>query len=440
MYAKTGIRKDTQLIYYNNTPLSEKNIDSVPSGSNLTMSVALVGGGANCEICYENGTHICHECQEKIFCSECCTKFHKHPSRSSHNPIILNSSELACAVDSEALHNDPQSDTSTSVFPWDDDRSDSPGTNETFMEASMVMTLAEKFDMTRFKDYQKETIRALQCRTDCLVIQPTGSGKSLCFQFPAVHENKIAVVITPTISLMQDHVKNCETLGISAAYFGSAQLDLQAEKKVLSTDSDVRIIFITPERIAKDEKNAKLRHLIDSNRVCLIALDEAHLFHYWQEFQVAYKKLEHLKTDFPSVPLLCLTATAPPLVKESVCTLLRNPVICCASIDRPNILLRCEEIPSCIRRKDFSYFASRVANILNGSESAIIYTDFIEDVGPITSELNDVGIDTVAYYGEMDIRSRNESFEMWRTGEIKVMVATSAFGMGINKANIRHII
>ena len=103
--------------------------------------------------------------------------------------------------------------------PWDDDDiTDSPNTSQAFMEASMIMTLAEKFNLTRFRKYQKEVITTLLAGQDCLVVQPTGSGKSLCFQFPAVHQNKISVVITPTISLMQDHVKNCETYGIKAAY------------------------------------------------------------------------------------------------------------------------------------------------------------------------------------------------------------------------------
>ena len=127
-------------------------------------------------------------------------------------------------------------------------------------------------------------------------------------------------------------------------------------------------------------------------------------------------------------------------MEESIHYLLRNPTISKGSIDRPNIMLACEEIPSSTRRKDFSYFASRVSEMLQSDECAIVYTDFIDDVGPIMSELSNYGIDSVAYYGEMDIRSRNESFDRWRNGDVSVMVATSAFGMGINKPNIRHII
>ena len=107
-----------------------------------------------------------------------------------------------------------------------------------------------------------------------------------------------------------------------------------------------------------------MQRLVDENRLCLIALDEAHLFHYWQEFRNAYKTLGSLKHNFPSTPLLCLTATAPLAVEESICYMLRNPVISKASVDRPNIMLACEEIPSYIGRKDFSYFTSRVSDML----------------------------------------------------------------------------
>ena len=314
-----------------------------------------------------------------------------------------------------SLPNENHAGTSGNADPWDDndDITDSPNTSQAFMEASMVMTLAEKFDLTRFRKYQKEAITALLSGQDCLVVQPTGSGKSLCFQFPAVHQNKISIVITPTISLMQDHVKNCELYGIKAAYFGSAQLDLHMEERILSTEnSDISVVLVTPEWIARADKKAKLQRLVDEKRVCLIALDEAHLFHYWQEFRNVYKTLESLKHEFPSTPLLCLTATIPPVVEDSIRYLLRNPVISKASVDRPNIMLACEEIPSSIHQKDFSYFASRVSDMLQSDEFAIVYTDFIDDVGPIMSELSNHGIDSVACYGEMDIRSRNESFDI----------------------------
>ena len=180
----------------------------------------------------------------------------------------------------------------------------------------------------------------------------------------------------------------------------------------------------------------KIQNLVRQEKISLIALDEAHLLHLWPQFRKAYQELEHLKINFPTTPIIALTATAPPEVETTIVKILRNPFISRESINRPNIYLACEEMPG---RKDFSYFASRVAELI-GDSTTIIYTDFIDDIGPIVSELNECSIDCVAYHGEMDIKSRNDSYTKWRNGDIKVMVATSAFGMGIDKANIRIII
>ena len=247
-------------------------------------------------------------------------------------------------------------------------------------------------------------------------------------------------IVVPDISLMQDHVTNCKRLGIKAELLGSAQPDLLAEDRVLSLDSDVSIVLVTPEWMANPHKKDKVKELVSNGKVCMIAIDEAHLFHYWKEFRPAYKDLESLRTDFPNTPLMCLTATAPHCVEQSIHKLLRDPLLSRSSINRPNIFLACEEIPSYVGRKDFSYFASRVSDIISEDECTIIYTDFIDDVGPIMSELSEKNIDSVAYYGEMDMKTRSESFDRWRCGDVKVMVATSAFGMGINQPNIRNII
>ena len=452
IHESTSIPPEFQRLYFGRKLITNCTnlVNDIPCGSNLNLMVHLKGGGNNyCEICYEKGEYQCTECDNKIFCSDCCTKYHKHPSRSSHKHIIdLNSDQTDLPECSDHCHSDKSTHNDHDdchLFEDNDsgsefDISDTPNTSSFFQEASMVMTLAERFNLTRFKEYQKDAILALLSGRDCLISHPTGSGKSLCFTFPAVYENKKTIVVSPTISLMMDQVKNCDEQGIKATYLGSAQLDLSVEDRVLSSNSDTSLIFVTPEWIVKPDKKAKVQRLAQNRQLCMIAIDEAHLYHYWQEFRAAYKQLENLKDEFPSTPIACLTATAPPLVQESILKLLRNPFITKGSINRPNITLSCEALPSNVKRKDFSHFASRVSNILDESQSAIIYTDFIDDVGPIMSKLNEEGIESVAYYGEMDIRSRNESYTRWRNGEVNVIVATSAFSMGINKPDIRHVI
>lgn len=153
-----------------------------------------------------------------------------------------------------------------------------------------------------------------------------------------------------TISLMQDQVAKLEEKGIKAVYLGSAQLDVSVEDHAISPGSDVNLIFVTPEWISKSQKRAKLHELVDHSKITLIAIDEAHLYHQWLEFHTAYGDLEQLKIEFPTVPLICLTATAPPPVLGSIMKLLRDPFVSSASIDRPNVFLACEEIP-CVTAK-----------------------------------------------------------------------------------------
>ena len=264
VYAETGIPEECQRFLYNNSLLTEENIIMIPNGSTIILSLALKGGGNNCEICFENGVYICKDCDGKILCGDCCKKFHKHPDRSSHDPELLQnstcSSEQHSALESSCQSGNASNSASNIESysnSWDDEFSASPNTSTALEEACMVMTLTETFNITRFREYQRKTIKALCSGNDCLVIQPTGSGKSLYFQFPSVYTNKIAIVITPTISLMQDHVTNCEKYGIKAVFLGSAQLDLNAEEHVLSGESDAKIVLVTPEWISKPDKKKK---------------------------------------------------------------------------------------------------------------------------------------------------------------------------------------
>ena len=140
--------------------------------------------------------------------------------------------------------------------------------------------------------------------------------------------------------------------------------------------------FCTPEWISKDENKAKVQRLVDADMLSVIAIGEAHLFYQWQEFGHAYNELETLKFQFPTTPLMILTATAPPSVESSLHQLVRSPVISKSSINRPNIFLQCEEILS--DEDSLSIFATRVSQIIQ-DECSIVYTDFINDIGPIMS-------------------------------------------------------
>ena len=151
------------------------------------------------------------------------------------------------------------------------------------VEATKRYSLADTFDLTHFKDYQTRIIDAVIEKRDTLVVQPTDSGKSLCFQFPAVYTRKLSLVVSPTISLMQDQTLQLQARGISAMYLGSAQMDPQAESKVFSPDSNVSVLFVSPEWLFQnDDTNLrKVQKMREAGRMGLIAVDEAHLICDW---------------------------------------------------------------------------------------------------------------------------------------------------------------
>ena len=311
--------------------------------------------------------------------------------------------------------------------------------DESLKHATLIATLAERFNLTSLKPFQKTVIDATLNGQDTLVIQPTGSGKSICFQFPPIYLNKKAIIVTPTISLMQHQVHKLNGIGIQSVLLGSAQLDKQVEIHALQPDSKEQIIFVTPEWIAKSVNQMKLHSLIRSDKLALIAIDEAHLFNEWNDFRSAFSELRRLKSEFPSIPLMALTATATAAVKDEIKLLLRNPVVSQSSMNRPNVTLKVEELEQDKSKPQAVQFASKAAEII-GSGASIIYTDFIADIGPIVSALQEVGVEAVGYHGEMDIPTRQESYLKWKSGEVRTIVATKAFGMGIDKADIRHVI
>ena len=159
-------------------------------------------------------------------------------------------------------------------FPFNE----TPSQNESFQETTLIATLAETFGLTKFKPFQKEIIKATLDGKDTVVIHPTGSGKSLCFQFPPMYQHKKAIIISPTTSLMQDQVTNLTNKGIRATYLGSAQRNKKAEVEAFMPQNDDRSIFVTLEWISKDENKAKVQMLVDSDMLSVIAIDEAHLF------------------------------------------------------------------------------------------------------------------------------------------------------------------
>ena len=194
VFAKTGIPPNTQQ-FIAGTKLVTSSAD-IKDNSTLTLKIKLCGG-SNCDICYSSGSlFICKECKQTL-CVECSGRVHQHPKRAHHKP-----DRLYVGAPDDASLDTSNTDTHDSVENFEIVLSQD--SERSLSDAMLIATLAEQFGLTSFKTFQKEVIDAtLQCK-DTLVIQPTGSGKSLCFQFPPVHQNKKAIIVTPTISLMQE--------------------------------------------------------------------------------------------------------------------------------------------------------------------------------------------------------------------------------------------
>lgn len=300
------------------------NLLDIGKECNVFLNLNFAGGSGECDICFGPGEFVCRECKNQITCKECCDRVHQHPKRAHHKPLSNHDTNTQAstvpiaAIDSgKDVHNNSFS--SDHEFPF----LDSPSLNETFEHATKIATLAECFSLTTFSDFQELVIDNTLAGRDSIVVQPTGSGKSLCFQFPPIYTNKKAIVISPTISLMYDQVTNLLDKKIKSTFLGFAQLDKTVEDRALSADGEDSIIFVTPEWISKPEKRVKLKSLCDRGKLSLIAIDEVHLYHHWQEFQSSYKDLELLKSDFPTTPIMALTATAPPEVMSSIHKLVR---------------------------------------------------------------------------------------------------------------------
>ncbi len=184
---------------------------------------------------------------------------------------------------------------------------------------------------------------------------------------------------------MQDQVHKLNDLKVPSVFLGSAQLDKQAEVRALNPDSNEMLVFVTPEWITKPNNQMKLHSMAHANKLSLIAIDEAHLVIEWSDFRNAFSELRRLKSDFPNVPIMALTATATKNVEnEIIMQLLRYPVFSKCSVNCPNITLKVEELSN--DSSPAVQFAKRAAEIIN-STSSIVYTDFIADIGPIVSVL-----------------------------------------------------
>ncbi|MES2199733.1 MAG: DNA helicase RecQ [Chlamydiota bacterium] len=299
------------------------------------------------------------------------------------------------------------------------------------MPDSLQEHLKALFGYNSFRDSQEQIIKTLLAGRDVLAILPTGAGKSLCYQLPAMLLPGITLVVSPLISLMQDQVVSLSKNGLSAAFLNSS-LPLEEVRNIMQNLSQHKILYIAPERFADKEFLAELQ----KTPVSLFAIDEAHCISQWgHAFRLDYRQLSLLKKLFPKVPIIALTATATAEVEKDILLQLamKDPFVAKTSFDRPNLTLRVYP------KKDA---LTQVCDFLDKYEGkpGIIYSATRDSVDDMYDQLKKKGLSVGKYHAGLSSAKRAEAQHDFVYGELSLIVATVAFGMGIHKPDIRFII
>ncbi|NMM41392.1 DNA helicase RecQ [Pseudoalteromonas arctica] len=298
---------------------------------------------------------------------------------------------------------------------------------------SPAAILKQVFGYSEFRDGQETVINAALNGQDSLVLLPTGGGKSVCYQVPALALNGLTVVISPLISLMQDQVSQLQALGVKAAYINnSLNRDEQQQIYQQLHNGLLKLLYVAPEKVLQHEFKERLSHL----NISLFAIDEAHCVSHWgHDFRPHYCRLSELKQRFADVPMMALTATADKATRFDIVQQLglNAPYIHTGSFDRPNIRYTIEE-----KFKPLAQLLRYLKEQQN--QSGIIYCTSRKRVDEIAEKIADAGMNAAAYHAGMS----NEQRQFVQTGfardDIQIVVATVAFGMGINKPNVRFVL
>jgi ATP-dependent DNA helicase RecQ len=298
-----------------------------------------------------------------------------------------------------------------------------------------LQALQKYYGYNEFRNQQEAIIQHVLNKGDAMVLMPTGGGKSLCYQLPAVLLDGLTIVISPLIALMKDQVDALNVTGIPAAYLNSTQNSAE-QQDIISRlkNNEIKLLYLAPERLFKSE--SRLTGFLKSLRVSLIAIDEAHCISHWgHDFRPEYLMLAGLKTAFPNIPVIALTATADQLTRKDILEklALQQPAQFVSSFNRANI----------------SYTVSPKKNSFNqlltfldsrSEESGIIYCLSRQSTEELADQLKKEGFLAEAYHAGLNHETKARNQEAFLRDEVRIMVATIAFGMGINKSNVRYVV
>ncbi|MBI5425638.1 MAG: DNA helicase RecQ [Opitutae bacterium] len=297
----------------------------------------------------------------------------------------------------------------------------------------LLLTLKTTFGYGAFRPLQREIIETSLAGKDVFALLPTGGGKSLCFQLPALHRSGLTVVVSPLIALMKDQVDQLQAAGVAATFLNSTLSADEARSRLRGLHKgEWRLLYVAPERLMLDEWKENLSNW----NITALAIDEAHCVSEWgHDFRPEYRQLARLRKLLPEVPVMALTATATERVREDIVKhlQLRDPAVFVASFNRPNLTYRVlakdqplKQIIDFVRKRE--------------DESGIIYCATRATTERVAEALAGRGFSARAYHAGLDAEERSRNQELFLRDECRIICATIAFGMGINKPNVRWVI
>lgn len=293
--------------------------------------------------------------------------------------------------------------------------------------------LKKYFGYEQFRPMQEEIIAHVLSGQDTVVLMPTGGGKSICFQIPAVVMDGVCVVVSPLIALMKDQVEGLRAIGIRAEFINSSLSSTQSYAvETAALNGELDLLYVSPEKLL----SADFSRLLSNVKLSLIAVDEAHCISQWgHDFRPEYTQMHHLKEQFPKVPLIALTATADKLTRKDIVTNLRlqQPKVFVASFDRPNLSLNV--LPG---RNRFKVIQDWIE--ARPGQSGIIYCLSRKSTEETAKKLKAAGINATFYHAGLGPDLRSKTQERFIRDDVPIVCATIAFGMGIDKSNVRWVI
>ncbi len=301
------------------------------------------------------------------------------------------------------------------------------------MNATLLASLQNIFGYHSFRPLQGEVIQGLINGEDAFVLMPTGGGKSLCYQIPALHREGVGIVVSPLISLMQDQVDALLGCGVRAAFYNSSLKSKEARQVLAKLHAgELDLLYIAPERLLGDEFLTRLADI----PISLFAIDEAHCVSQWgHDFRPEYCKLGRLREVFPQIPLIALTATAESHTRQDILQRLGldRAKQYVSGFDRPNIRYSVLD-----KKKPFVQLSAFLAN--HGDEAGIIYCLSRKRVEEVAGKLQKAGVAAASYHAGLPAGERKRVQDDFQRDDLRVIVATVAFGMGIDKSNIRYVV